>query len=313
MAIAPASQQPARASPPAPGRARARRSAEQSSSSASASSRLSTLGTTSDRPPARPARSTSASNHALPERVHPQATAAPASVPPPSDLGHQLARRCLLGGCDGVLEVDHDLVGGQGGRLGEHPLGRAWDRQAGAPGLHVRTLTPSLPPIWGNIVFTVASRRHGRLAARVPSRGDRRGGLVLPRGARRRRRRAGARQPSPAGDAARGRSVAGVGRRRQHRRVRAWRPSAASVGHIRAGRINWRLFALDGAAVRGRRARRRLPGRRDLGDAAAARDRRGAPLQRPGPAALGARRRARRDRAGARTARHPRGRVHRAW
>ena len=41
------------------------------------------------------------------------------------------------------------------------------------------------------------------------------------------------------------------------------------VVHIRAGRINWRLVALDGAAVDRRRGGRRLPGGHDPGHAAA--------------------------------------------
>ena len=128
--------------------------------------------------------------------------------------------------------------------------------------------------------------------------------LVLRRRARRRPRRARARQhPAAARAAARLLPAAGAGANIGISGVAAL--TAATV-HVRAGRINWRLFALDGAALDGRRGRWAAT---CLGRAArrrAARDhRRAAPLLRRRPAASppGEDRSARRD--GAR-ARHPR-------
>ena len=64
--------------------------------------------------------------------------------------------------------------------------------------------------------------------------------------------------------------------------------ATASIAHIRAGRVNWRLFAVDGAALDRRRARRRLPVGSAAGRRAAVRDRRRAALQRHRAAAQAA-------------------------
>ena len=149
-------------------------------------------------------------------------------------------------------------------RTASGALGRRDGRAPGARRHRVRTTVPcppvSIPPrvdqdrllaVW---CFLVALA--GGLVGLVL------GNLRLPRRAARR-------------------LLAGGRRGRQHRRSAPSPPATASIAHIRAGRINWRLFGVDGAAV-DPRARVAggylsgvLPERR-----AAAGDRRGAPLQR---------------------------------
>ena len=60
----------------------------------------------------------------------------------------ELTRLLLVFGSDRVLEVDHDLVGGERRRLREHPLARGGNGEAGAAGAggHARRLTGRLLP-----------------------------------------------------------------------------------------------------------------------------------------------------------------------
>ena len=68
----------------------------------------------------------------------------------------QLARRIgLLLGSDAVLEVEHDLVRGQRGRLRQHPRARRRNGQArpAGPRRHGRNLTVSLHPRYGPLTW----------------------------------------------------------------------------------------------------------------------------------------------------------------
>ena len=152
---------------------------------------------------------------------------------------HPVARFLLGPGRHRVLEVDHELVGVERGRLGEHRLGRPGHRQARSPGSHWRTLTARTQ--LGSSFFTSGAGllEHSSGVSPVEAIGVAvwcflvalAGGVVgLVLG--------NLRLPvmlllasSPASGGAANIAVSGVA------------ASAASIGHVRAGRINWRLFA----------------------------------------------------------------------
>ena len=241
-------------------------------------------------------------------------------APPPSageraaveQLGHEVARASSFAA--GATESSRSITTSSAGSAppwrasrSDEPGTDRQDRRALMANTNGRTRQ------WRQQFLHRTRRRCWKTRSRsVPSRGDRRCGLVLPGGARRGRRGPGARQPAPAGDAAGG-LLARVGRRSQHRRVRASRPrrprsATCAPGGSTGGCSRWMappsvVGALAGGYLAGEISE----------SGAAARDRGRAPLQRRRPAALGApgAARGRRPRSEP-AARHPRGRAQRA-